>query len=430
MLFAALVLVVLGLATAVVAAWSGWPMPGWPVDRVPWPFAWRYDADLPVSPYVWHKLWLAVASATGGVILVWRGAWHRRWRWGALAAGALLLVNASWPRPALYLAPALPTSFERSSLAYTPTSLLQGRVAYEAQCASCHGVAADGQGPRAAALALWPSTLGEALFQNRLEGEIYWRILHHPPVGAGRHVGGERVTDANASASAGASAAGGEQGNTGHAGHAGHAGGATTSSTTWVPAPDADAAWRVVDYLRAIAYGASGGVGMPSVPAPEIALSCRGRGRVSLSSLRGQPVRIVAHGASTEEDERDDPRLVTVVLTRGAAGRPVGNVHLDPLDPRDAVDAECSSADADAWQAYAFLAGVTPDNLAGAQFLVDRQGWLRARHAGGAEPAWTSGDDVCGPSGRLHVALPVQGLAQILKAMDASPIAPDRYRRG
>jgi len=387
LLFAALalVLLVLVLAVAVVAAWSGWPIPGWPLARVPWPFAWRYDADLPVSPYVWHKLWLAVAIATAGVILVWRGVWHRRWRWGALAAGALLLVNASWPRPALYLAPALPTSFERSSLAYTPASLLQGRVAYGAQCASCHGVAADGQGPRAAALARWPSTLGEPLFQNRLEGEIYWRILHHPPVGAGRHA---------------------------------------------VPAPDPEAAWRVVDYLRAIAYGASGGVGMPAVPAPEIALSCRGRGRVSLSSLRGQPVRIVAHGTATGEDERDDPRLVTVVLTRGAAGRPVGNVQLDPRDPRDAVDAECTSADADAWQAYAFLAGVTPDNLAGAQFLVDRQGWLRARHAGGAEPAWTSGDDVCGPSGRLHVALPVQGLAQILKAMDASPIAPDRYRRG
>ena len=261
----------------------------------------------------------------------------------------------------------MPTSFERSYLPYTPVNLLRGKLAYEAQCASCHGVAADGQGPRAASLARWPSTLGEPLFQNRLEGEIYWRITQHPPVGADVNVDG---------------------------------------------AVDGATAWRMVDYLRAIAYGASGGVGMPSVLAPEIALSCRGRGRVLLSSLRGQPVRIVAHGVSTAQDERDDPRLVTVVLTRGAA-----------------VDAECTSADEDAWQSYALLAGATPATLAGAQFLVDRQGWLRARHAGGAEPAWTSGDDVCGPSGRLHVALAVQGLAQILKAMDANPIAPDRYRR-
>ncbi|WP_143277617.1 c-type cytochrome [Bordetella genomosp. 10] len=358
---AAILLLFLVAANSLVA-WLDLPAPRLPGLQLPWPFAWRYDADLPVSPYVWRKLALAAAMVAAAALLAGWGLWRRRGRWAMLAAGALLLVNAPWPRPALYLAPAVPSSFDRSGLPYTPASLLQGRLAYQAQCAACHGEAADGQGPRAASLPTWPSSLGQPLFQNRLEGEIYWRILHHPGVSI---------------------------------------------------SGDAADAWRMVDYLRALAYGASGGAGMPAVPAPDISLSCRGRGRVPLSALRGLPVRIVAHGPATAQDERDDPRVVTVVLTRGAA-----------------LDAECASADVEAWDAYAFLAGATPDTLAGAQFLVDRQGWLRARHAGGDAPAWTSGDNVCGPGGRLHVAVAVQGLDQILKAMDASPIPPDRDRRG
>ncbi|WP_233238436.1 c-type cytochrome [Bordetella sp. LUAb4] len=391
----ALALVMLYFAVGVLAAGFDWPIPRWLVPGVPWPFAWRYDADLPVSPYVWRKLALAGGFVTAGVMLVWYGLWHRRrrWRWLALAAGILLVANASWPRPALYLSPALPTSFERSYLPYTPDNLLQGRLAYQAQCASCHGVAADGQGPRAASLARWPSTLGESLFQNRLEGEIYWRIAHHPLVGTGPY--------ASPAPHAGTAPLVGTEP---HASPEPLAGAEAASNFGAEPHIGGDTAWRIVDYLRAIAYGASGGAGMPSVPAPEILLSCRGRGHIPLSALRGQLVRVVAHGPATAQDERDDPRLVTVVLTRGAA-----------------VDAECTNSDAAAWDAYALLAGT--------QFLVDRQGWLRARHVGGNAPAWTSGDDVCGPSGRLHVAVAVQGLDQILKAMDASPIPVDRYRR-
>ncbi|ALM86496.1 cytochrome c [Bordetella sp. N] len=382
-----LLLILLG--GSVVAAWLDLPVPRLPVPQVPWPFSWRYDADLPVSPYVWRKLAVAVAMVALAGLLLLGGWWRRRLRWPAWAAAVVLLLCASWPRPALYLTPAVQTSFDRSTLPYTPLSLLQGKLAYQAQCAACHGVAADGQGPLASTQARWPSALGQPLFQNRLEGEIYWRILHHP----------------------------GEAGS--------------------VQALPPEEAWRVIDYLRASAYGESGGSGMPAVPAPEIALSCRGRGHIMLSALRGQPVRIVAHGPSTAADERDDPRVVTVVLTRGGAVKAKSTVDTgSTVEEKSAVDAEsavvpeCVSIDAAAWEAYSLLAGATPDTLPGAQFLVDRQGWLRARHAGGSAPAWTSGDDVCGPSGRLHVAVAVQGLDQILKAMDASPIGLDRYRKG
>ena len=37
---------------------------------------------------------------------------------------------------------------------------------------------ADGRGVRAASLPRWPSVLGPALFDNRLEGELHWRVAH------------------------------------------------------------------------------------------------------------------------------------------------------------------------------------------------------------------------------------------------------------
>jgi hypothetical protein len=41
---------------------------------------------------------------------------------------------------------------------------------------------------------------------------------------------------------------------------------------------------------------------------------------------------------------------------------------------------DCTSADNAAWDAYAVIVGVAPDQLAGARILIDPNGWLRAVH--------------------------------------------------
>ena len=102
---------------------------------------------------------------------------------------------------------------------------------------------------------------------------------------------------------------------------------------------------------------------MPAVPAPAVALSCRDGRAAWLTDLRGLPVRVLAQapGASPEPQ---DPRLLTVALSRD--GAPV-------------ADADCVATGPQAWAAYALAAGLPEDGLAGAQFMVDRRGWLRAR---------------------------------------------------
>lgn len=348
-------------------AWQG----GESLAVAHWPFAWRYDADLPVSPHTWRRLAWAGAQMASAVLLA-LAAWRwRRWCIALSLAAIALGASVSWPHPRMLLTEARATSYQRSPLPFSDRELLRGAALYQAHCASCHGAGADGRGVRAASLPRWPSVLGPALFDNRLEGELHWRVAH----------GGDAPQDAPAMPAFGA-------------------------------ALSDDDIWRVLDYLRLQAYGLSGGAGMPAVPAPAVALSCRDGRAAWLTDLRGLPVRVLAQapGASPEPQ---DPRLLTVALSRD--GAPV-------------ADADCVAAGPQAWAAYALAAGLPEDGLAGAQFMVDRRGWLRARRLPGAAPAWTSADNVCGPDGRMENSS-AQGLGELLGAMDRKPIPIPDIRR-
>lgn len=359
----------LGLLVSLLAL-SIWRQPAEALALVSWPFAWRYDPDLPVSPHTWNRLWQALAQSAVAVALLVAALFARRWRLALLAVAAALALATSWPPPRMLLTEARDTSYQRSPLAFSDANVLQGGRLYAQHCASCHGAAADGRGPLAASLPVWPSVLGAALFDNRLEGELYWRLAH------GGYAPGEPA----------------------------------------VHGLDAalrpDETWQVLDFLRLHAYGTSGGAGMPAISAPVVALTCRDGRASRLTGLRGLPVRVVAQAAGAPA-EPQDPRLLTVALTRGRTG---------------ATDADCVAADPAAWDAYALAAGVPPDGLAGAQFLVDRRGWLRARLLPHAAPAWTSADDVCGPGGRMEAGN-ANGLGEILLAMDRAPIAVTDLRR-
>lgn len=351
-------------------AFSIWWQPKDALALAHWPFAWRYDPDLPVSPHTWNRLWLALAQSAGALVLLVCALFARRRRLVPLAAAAILAFGASWPHPRMLLTEAYETSYQRSPVPFSDANVLKGGQLYLQHCASCHGAVADGRGARAASLPAWPSVLGTALFDNRLEGELYWRVAQ----------GGQTP---------GAPAMHGFQS---------------------VLRPNE--IWQVVDYLRLRAYGESGGTGMPAIPAPVVDLACRVGRASGLGGLRGLPLRIVAHMKGAP-DEPQDPRMLTVALTRGGT---------------DEVNADCVAAGAAAWNAYALAAGVPPDGLAGAQFMVDRHGWLRARRLPGAAPAWTSADNVCGPGGRMENTS-ARGLGDLLLAMDRAPIDIPDLRR-
>jgi hypothetical protein len=68
----------------------------------------------------------------------------------------------------------------------------------------------------------------------------------------------------------------------------------------------------------------------------------------------------------------------------------------------------CVAATFAAWPAYAILADVPADKLAGSMFLVDANGWLRAVHTPGTPGGWHSG----------------AALMAAVRAISASPLHP------
>lgn len=86
----------------------------------------------------------------------------------AIGIGVALAVPV-W----LCAVPAYPTTYFNSPARYTATSIARGSVLYTQYCASCHGPYGYGDGPAAAALPVKPVRLTKHVFDHR-EGDLFW----------------------------------------------------------------------------------------------------------------------------------------------------------------------------------------------------------------------------------------------------------------
>ena len=72
-------------------AWQG----GESLAVAHWPFAWRYDADLPVSPHTARLAWAGAQMASA--VLLALAAWRwRRWRIALSLAAIARALSVSW----------------------------------------------------------------------------------------------------------------------------------------------------------------------------------------------------------------------------------------------------------------------------------------------------------------------------------------------
>ncbi|MGS0891073.1 c-type cytochrome [Burkholderia stagnalis] len=313
----------------------------------------------------------ALAVVLGGVALASR---QRRIACALAALAAAWL--APWPPSSLWLAPAMPTSFQRNAAPFSVANLMHGARLYANHCAACHGADGRGEGPRAATLAHWPPTFAGPLLARRLDGELFWRVRH-----------GMRD----------------EQG--------------APSMPGFAATLDARDTWAVLDYLKALAAGggarAEGAWPVP-VALPTLDVRCGDAAPQSLDRWRdGQRVRVVALAPGAPPPP-EDARWQTLLVTP----------HGAPVQPADARRAHCVAATPDAWPAFATIAGVSPDALGGTQLLADRRGWLRARALPGSA-GWSDADLLC----RADAAGPATGrapagdpLTALLLRADAEPV--------
>jgi putative copper export protein/mono/diheme cytochrome c family protein len=111
---------------------------------------------------------VAVGAAAIGVL-------RHRWRvWTAGIVG-LVAVAATWAW--LLAVPAYPTTYAWSPVNYTADSIVRGAHLYAQNCVSCHGPYGRGDGPAALSLPIMPADLAAHGSIHRV-GELFWWIAH------------------------------------------------------------------------------------------------------------------------------------------------------------------------------------------------------------------------------------------------------------
>jgi mono/diheme cytochrome c family protein len=340
-----------------------------------WPWAHRVAGEtLLIDPGLARQLGWSLASLAGAAVALLLALAWRRCRLRFLILGAALLLPA-WPSSSLVFSPAVATSFHRSTTGFSVSSIAQGAQVYARHCIACHGADGRGEGPLAATLTRWPPTFVSQLLARRADGELFWRIRHGMHDEAGR----------------------------------------STMPAFTAQLDDTDT-WAVLDYIKALAAGTGaslyGNWPLP-VPLPDVEVRCGQDAAMPLVQWRGgRRVRVVAIDGDAASIPMDDPRLMTLLVTRD--GRAPAQV------PQ--LGSDCTAASAQAWAVYAWIAGVPETALSGTQMLADQAGWLRARSAG--RKAWSDADLIC-KSPQLGAAagsLPAEGLAAVLGRMDAEPV--------
>lgn len=374
----ALLVLLQGAQLALLRLWHALGLTGESHGQPAWPWARRIAGetlliDLGLARQLtWSVCAIAFALVAVFIALAWRS---RRVSW--LAAALAALVLAPWPSSAVLLVPAMPTSFHESPTHFSVDAIAHGERIYTRHCVACHGTDGRGEGPLAPTLTRWPPTIVSPLLARRADGEMFWHLLH-----------GMR-----------------------------DAAGAQTMPAFGGRLNDEDA-WAVLDYLKTLAAG-SGAIVYGSWPVPlrlpDVAVRCGAEALRLLSTWRGnQRVRVVAFDGRPPLP-LEDPRFLTLLVT------PDGNGPASV--PR--FRAGCVAASPAAWGVFARIAGASPERFAGAELLVDRSGWLRAR-GGSGRGAWSDADLLCtsgqAEQGRRASVSAPDGLTALLLRMEAEPV--------
>ena len=283
-----------------------------------WPLAWRPSLEAMEDPDLRREVAWALLAIGAGLGAIAVCGFIRRWR---LAASVVAILLAIWQAPSLALltVPAYPTSFFRSPTGFAATSILRGRVVFAAHCAGCHGASGQGDGPAATGARIRPADLTAGHFWDHPDGELFWWVGN---------------------------------GMLGPDGAAVMPGFATVLST--------EDRWAAIDFAKALNAGAAmrrGGSWTQPVPAPDLPIVCDGPQADRLGDLRGG--------------------FVLATMTDLPAGDAIV-LRLDGTVPRGG----CGSAFGAGKDAFAILAGLSPDALADVVFPIDPAGWLRAAHRG------------------------------------------------
>jgi putative copper export protein/mono/diheme cytochrome c family protein len=330
----------IGLAIVTAAAFMASSPPAAHTTPV-WPFSWQFSlVTLNEDPDFRQEVVVSLVAIGTAVALLIAALLWRRFRLLALAILGLAVVLRG-PSLSLLTVEAYPTSFQISPTDFSAASIARGAVLFAATCAGCHGADGAGDGPAASALRIKPADLTMPHIWEHTDGEMLWWLTH----GVDDPEGGLAMPGFAASLSI-------------------------------------DDRWALIDYVRAhnagLATRRDSAFDVP-VRAPSFPVTCAGLPASRTGDLLGHAVYVVT-GPATDAAIPPQSGITTVALDLrdGAASGP----------------GACAAADPAAWQAYAILAGLPPNRLAGTEFLVDPNGWLRAVRRPDSSAGWQTNEDL------------------------------------
>jgi len=243
---------------------------------------------------------------------------------------------------------AYPTTYAHPPLRYTVTSIARGSALYDANCASCHGPEGHGDGPAAAVLTTKPADLASEHVLDHLDGDLYWWITH---------------------------------------------GIAGTPMPAFGAGLDERPRWDLVNFVKTIAAASvvqGSRSAMIDAEAPEFAYQIGLGPQQAISGASVQAATLLVLYALPQSRER----LLELATAAPDLARSRIRVVAVPLrndaettieDPRLAeIAATASPGLAETYQL--FFRNVAPADRGPMAFLIDRDGWLRARWGGSGMP--------------------------------------------
>src|SRR6202521_2079777 len=339
-----------GIIVAAIVGALGITTPGahqspiWPFDHT---LSWE-DAQQATGAGAALAVTGIIACLAAGFVLV--GVRRHRPHLWIVGIAAIAATATAWTW--LLAVPAYPTTYAASPVRYTTDAIVRGASLYAQRCSTCHGIEGHGDGPAATSLSVQPVNLVEHVPHHRA-GELFWWIAHGipgtPMPGFASQMGDAEMWDL------------------------------IQFLRAQSEAEDATALIRRVEPWRPIV-------------APDFTFQVAARTQESLQQQRGRYIALVVFYTLPQSL----PRLRALAAARSAleqAGARViavptiassTSVASDTLNLDQSMFVMTSPDVAAAYTMFARQKDTAPGNVAPVhmEFLIDRQGYLRARWIG------------------------------------------------
>jgi putative copper export protein/mono/diheme cytochrome c family protein len=148
-----------------------------------WPFSFRLSWAASTSSAARARVLVGSQAAVLGLVAVLASRLLPRQRGLVLTGGLVVLVAGVVVAVPAFAVDAYPTTYRRPAVAYQAPSIVSGAKLYRQHCEVCHGAASAGDGPRASTLARPPRDLRGGRIVGHTAGDVFWWITHGVPDG-------------------------------------------------------------------------------------------------------------------------------------------------------------------------------------------------------------------------------------------------------